>query len=110
MLKQVIVVRSDLDLPRGKLAAQVAHASLEAALRSDALEDWREAGQKKIVVQAELDHLHDVHEHAQRQGLVTALIRDTGHTVVTSGTVTALGIGPADDAKIDKVTGGLDTL
>ena len=50
--KQVILVRQDLQLPKGKLAAQVAHASVEAVLRSDktVVKNWRAEGMKKIVL------------------------------------------------------------
>ena len=53
-LKQVILVRHDLKLPKGKLSAQVAHASVEAVLKSekDKVKEWRTSGQKKVVLKA----------------------------------------------------------
>ena len=50
--KQVILVRQDLKLPKGKLAAQAAHASVEAVLRSDEemVKRWRMEGMAKIVI------------------------------------------------------------
>ncbi len=50
--KQVILVRQDLKLPKGKLAVQVAHASLDAALKSDkkTVEKWKVQGAKKVVL------------------------------------------------------------
>lgn len=113
MLKQVILVRSDLKLPKGKLAAQCAHASLEAALNSsmDALAEWRSAGAKKIVLKvADLKELKRYEALARKERLVAALIADAGHTVLEPGTVTCLGIGPDREEKIDKVTGGLKIL
>jgi PTH2 family peptidyl-tRNA hydrolase len=110
-LKQVIVIRDDLDLPRGKLAAQVAHAAVEASHRSEATEAWRDAGQKKIVVKAlDLTELQSIKEAADANDLATALITDAGKTIIAPGTITCLGIGPADEAKIDKVTGGLSLV
>ena len=52
MYKQVILVRKDLKLPKGKLAAQVAHASVEAVLKSDKdmVKKWRAEGMMKIVL------------------------------------------------------------
>ena len=111
MYKQVIVVRDDLDLPRGKLASQVAHASLEAALRADSevLQAWRQAGAKKIVVRCsdedEMERLAD-----QCGGLSHYLVRDAGKTVVEAGSVTALGIGPSEEELVDEVTGSLVLL
>ena len=109
-MKQVILVRHDLDLPKGKLAAQVAHASLEAALRSEKkiVKRWRDFGMKKVVLKVEnLDELKKCRDHAQRIGLVAAMITDAGLTTVEPGTITCLGIGPDDEEKIDKVTGHL---
>ena len=52
MSKQVILIRQDLQLPKGKLAAQSAHASVEAVLKSDSktIKEWRNEGMAKIVL------------------------------------------------------------
>ena len=49
MYKQVILIRQDLKMPKGKLAAQVAHASVEGLLKShkDDINKWRGEGMKK---------------------------------------------------------------
>jgi peptidyl-tRNA hydrolase, PTH2 family len=112
-LKQVIIVRTDLKLPKGKLAAQVAHASIDAALRGsrDKLEDWRRQGMKKIVLKVEnLSGLEDLQQKARAAKLSNSMITDAGLTVVDPGTVTALGIGPDDEEKLDKLTGKLAML
>lgn len=112
-LKQVILVRSDLKLPKGKLAAQVAHASVEAAHRSDRniYSKWRSEGMKKIVLKVkDLDELHQYNDEAKKLNLVTAVITDAGHTVVEPGTVTCMAIGPDVEAKIDKITGSLKMM
>ena len=51
-LKQVIVVRQDLDMPKGKLAAQVAHASVGAINRANKAKqkNWMQQGMKKVVL------------------------------------------------------------
>jgi len=111
--KQVILVRADLKLPKGKLAAQVAHASLEAALKSfrETVDDWRSEGGKKVVLKVEnQEELVHYKALAQKEKLISALITDAGHTVVEAGTVTCLGIGPDKEDKIDKVTGKLKIL
>lgn len=108
--KQVILVRDDLKLPKGKLAAQVAHASLEAALKSDKriVQKWREEGGKKIVLkvndEAELLNFKDILE---KNKIKTALISDAGHTVLKPGTITCLGTAPEEEDKIDRITGKL---
>jgi peptidyl-tRNA hydrolase, PTH2 family len=109
-MKQVILVRSDLKLPKGKLSAQVAHASVEAVLKSRKanVDAWRAEGMKKIVLRVnDLDELKNYEKLCMAEKLVTALITDAGHTVVEPGTVTCLGIGPDEDTKIDRLTGKL---
>lgn len=108
--KQVILVRDDLKLPKGKLAVQSAHASVDALLKSDkkVIDEWRKEGAKKIVLKvADKKELLKYKQMAEDDGLKTALIKDAGHTVVEPGTVTCLGIGPDLEEKIDKVTGKL---
>ncbi len=108
--KQCIVTREDLKLSKGKFAVQVAHAAISAsewASKSD-LEKWKEGGQKKIVLKVPtLNDLYELKEKARREGLPTALIQDAGLTEIPQGTVTVLGIGPAKEELIDKVTRNL---
>jgi peptidyl-tRNA hydrolase, PTH2 family len=110
MYKQVILVREDLKLPRGKLAAQVAHASLESVSKSDKklVEAWRKQGGKKVVLKVvDENELFKYMSLLENEGIKVALIKDAGHTVVEPGTITCLGVGPDSEEKIDKVTGKL---
>ncbi|MGQ4554543.1 peptidyl-tRNA hydrolase Pth2 [Halobellus sp. GM3] len=109
-MKQAIVARTDLGMGRGKLAAQVAHASLSAYEDAGdrARKRWKGAGQKKIVLKADGEAaLFRLAEEADRLGLPNAIIRDAGHTQLDPGTVTCLAIGPAPEADVDRVTGDL---
>ena len=109
--KQVIMVRKDLDLPKGKMAAQAAHAAVEAAFRSDKkkVDAWRQQGMKKIVLEVRNEkEMLKYSQIAKDAGLVTAVITDAGHTVVEPGTKTCCAIGPDKEKEIDKITGGLD--
>ena len=111
--KQVILVRMDLKLPKGKLAAQAAHASLEAALKSprSVMDDWRYEGAKKVILKVSDDsELKKYEALARKEKLITTLITDAGHTTIPPGTVTCLGIGPDNEEKIDGVTGQLKIL
>lgn len=109
-LKQVIVVRKDLKLKKGKLAAQVAHASLSAAEKSRWKKEWM-GFQKKSVLKCEnLDDLLEIYEDAKKNGLPTELISDAGRTQIPAGTVTCVGIGPAPEDEINKITGKLKLL
>jgi peptidyl-tRNA hydrolase, PTH2 family len=109
-MKQVIVVNEALRLPRGKLAAQVAHAAVAALLEApaDARRNWTRVGMPKVVLRCESEQeLLDLEAAAIRAGLPAALIRDAGHTVVEPGTITCLGIGPAGSDVLDALTGAL---
>lgn len=108
--KQVIVVRQDLRLPKGKMSAQVSHASVEAVLKSDktSVKLWRKQGMKKVVLKVASDkELFKLKGIAEQAWLTTAVITDAGRTVVEPGTVTCMGIGPDKEDKIDRVTGHL---
>lgn len=109
-MKQVIVVNEALRLPRGKLAAQVAHAALGAFLTADPATrtQWLTEGMPKIVVGCpSLEDLLALEVRAKEAGIATFLVRDAGRTVVTEGTVTCLGLGPAEAQTLDTLTGAL---
>ena len=111
--KQVIIVREDLKLPKGKMGAQVAHAAVEAVLKSDrkAVARWRDEGGTKIVLKAKDEkELLKLKAIAEDAGLKCALIIDAGHTVLKPNTMTCLGIGPDDENKIDRITGKLKIM
>lgn len=112
-LKQVIIVRQDLKLQKGKMAAQCAHAAVEAVLKSDndKVKQWRNEGQKKIVLKvADEKELFRYAQIAKDEGLSTAIITDAGKTHIAPGTRTCVGIGPDDEDKIDSVTGDLKII
>lgn len=112
-MKQVILVRKDIKIPKGKLAAQVAHAAVEAVRKSNKsdLKKWKNEGSKKVVLKVkDLDELNQYDKKAQKTGLKTALILDAGRTVFKEATITCLAIGPDEDTKIDKITGKLKIL
>ena len=112
-MKQVILVRQDLKLPKGKLAVQVAHASVEAVLRSkkEIVKEWRKEGMKKVVLKVKDEkELFKYKSMAKENGLVCAVITDAGRTVVEPGTTTTLAIGPDEEDKVDSVTGKLAML
>jgi len=111
--KQVILARKDLRLSKGKLAAQVAHASVDAVLKSDKkmIAKWRDEGMPKVVLSTkDTTELKSLLQKARGLGLVASLITDAGLTEVERGTITAGAIGPDDENKINKVTGNLKLL
>lgn len=109
MTKQVILVREDLDMSKGKCVAQGSHVSVLATRNADeqVVEEWINNGGKKIVLSVESDEqLLDIIESAD--DIPNAKIRDLGHTELEPNTLTAGALGPADEDKIDEYTGQLD--
>jgi len=106
-------VREDLKLDKGKMAAQVAHASVEAALRSDKeiVKKWRLLGMKKVVLKVKnKEELFKYNQIAKDNKLKTAVITDAGKTRIKPGTITCLAIGPDEEEKIDNVTRNLKMM
>jgi PTH2 family peptidyl-tRNA hydrolase len=112
--KLAVVVRTDLGMGRGKIAAQVAHAAVAAVLAGLGgrdLEAWLQEGQPKVVLKvADGAQLQEVVRQARAGGLPVELICDAGRTQVSAGTQTCCALGPADSERIDAVTGGLSLL
>lgn len=112
-MKQVIVVRTDTDMSTGKMVAQGAHAAVGAFRNApgDAAESWLSAGATKVVVKAEgEEELRALQRWASREDVPSYLVTDAGRTDVPTGTVTALGLGPAEDAVLDKRTKDLSLM
>ncbi len=109
-MKQAIVARADLGMGEGKLAAQVAHASLSAYQDAGrkARKKWQGEGQKKVVLRGDSEsQLFALADKADKEGIPYAIARDAGHTQLEPGTVSALAVGPASDDLVDRVTGDL---
>lgn len=125
-VKQVIVVRRDLKMRRGKEIAQGSHASgawlMEAVARSVGPDGravveldpvarvWVTGSWRKVTLQVRSEaELVELHESARALGLRSHLVRDSGRTEFGGvPTLTALAIGPDLAADIDRVTGHLD--
>jgi peptidyl-tRNA hydrolase, PTH2 family len=112
--KLILIVRSDLGMGRGKIAAQAAHAAVAAALAgigTPAFAAWLRDGQPKVVLRAgSEEELHAIADEAAEAGLPVQVIHDAGRTQVAEGTPTCCAIGPADDTAIDAITGQLSLL
>lgn len=111
--KQCIVIRTDLDMGKGKMAAQAAHAAIAAFEQASSIarRRWLAGGQKKVVVRAQSEgELLELYEGARRLGLPCALVHDAGLTQLPPNTLTALGIGPAEAERIDVLTRSLRLL
>jgi len=125
--KQSIIVRNDLNMPKGKTAAQVAHASMGAILTfmsntrgygTDSggvyhyemdvplpVHEWLSGDFAKIVLKCQtVDDLFVLEEKAKVQGIPYKLIKDNGTTVFNEPTITCIAIGPWDAEVIDEMT------
>ena len=133
MIKQVIVWRKDLKVRKGKLAAQIAHASMKVFFdkleetefcdtdsSSDAFvfkvneeeKEWINGLFTKIVVWCNNeDELLQLKEKAENKGILNALVTDSGKTEFNGiPTNTCLAIGPAEENLINDITGHLKLL
>jgi peptidyl-tRNA hydrolase, PTH2 family len=112
--KLAVVVRADLAMGRGKIAAQVAHAAVAAVLANLGTEDlagWLRDGQPKVVLKVtSAGQLQEVIQQAKAAGLPVELVNDAGRTQVAAGTLTCCAIGPAEGQRIDAITAGLPLL
>ena len=114
-IKQVIVVRTDLDMGKGKIAAQVGH---DCVLGSEHVRksnhEWVSQlgeGQEKVVLKvSSLKELEQVKQDAIELDLPWSEVTDAGHTQISPGTITCISIGPAPEEKIDRITGDLKLL
>lgn len=117
-MKQVIVMRKDLNLRKGKLAAQAAHASVRSIVSSGGtvypdtrVNLWLETGMPKIVVGCNTeDELFQLVSKAEETSVRFTIIKDAGSTEVAPGTITCCAFGPDEDHKIDVITGDLKLL
>ena len=116
-MKQVIVIRQDLDMSGGKAVVQGAHASMGAyndsmdrwgPIAGDMSKPWDEGGKTKICLCVYSEQaLLDLAEACEAKNMGHYLVRDHGRTEVAPNTPTALGIGPDFSRHIDKLTGHL---
>lgn len=109
----ILVVRNDLKMGKGKVAAQCSHAAVSAYKQvqrrnPELLKQWEYCGQPKVVVKTpDEESLAELLTHAKVLGLTVSLIQDAGRTQIEPGSRTVLGIGPGPADLIDKVTGHL---
>ena len=114
--KQVIIVRRDVNMGTGKIAAQVAHAAVMGAekvkvSRREWFNSWFAAGQAKVVVKVKnVEELIEVRKLADQLYLPVVQVQDSGLTQIPPGTITCIGIGPAPSELVDKVTRELKLL
>ncbi|XP_059612111.1 probable peptidyl-tRNA hydrolase 2 [Phlebotomus argentipes] len=114
--KMILVVRNDLKMGKGKIAAQCGHAAVGAfqtAMKRvpHIVRRWENSGCAKIAVKVETEEeMMHLRRKADSMRLTTCLIRDAGRTQIEPNSKTVLAIGPAPCHEVDQVTGHLRLL
>ena len=117
-VKLVCLVRQDLRMTAGKVAAQVAHGVLGAyrAIEQEpkhahALRAWLDGGEPTIILGvADEAQLLEMLAAARESGLLTHCVQDAGRTQVEPGSRTVGCVGPGVVDAIDAITGNLALL
>lgn len=121
-LKQVIIFRKDIQMNKGKMIAQGAHAAMMCLTEDvvkmwnqghlDTIWTWAHGEMAKIAVAVDtLEELNELEKKAKEAGLLCYEVIDSGKTVFDGvPTKTCIAIGPADSVEVDKITGALKLL
>lgn len=130
MIKQVIAMRKDLNMRKGKMVSQGSHASLKVffdrIMNRDTMDkdgyikiavtpemiSWIRGAFTKITVSAQSeDEVYQIAEQARLAGIPFSVIIDNGATEFHGQkTTTCVSIGPAEASELDKITGNLQLL
>ena len=130
-IKQYIIVRKDLKMKHGKMAAQVSHASLGAFLnfftmdrkrdqdadlfnlnlsflQNSPMDMWLHGIFTKVILRVDSElELLQLNERLREKGIKTALITDRGLTTFDKPTTTCLGAGPVSSKDVEDIIGHL---
>ena len=133
-VKQVIVVRRDLKMRKGKIAAQSSHASMKVFFDrieeiypdgrihkpntmvigdiTSEMKEWIEGIFTKVVVGCDSEkELYQLKTKAESMNCPVALVIDNGLTVFDGvKTPTCIAVGPAKNEVVDEITGHLKLL
>jgi peptidyl-tRNA hydrolase, PTH2 family len=134
MVKQVVAIRKDLGMRKGKVAAQAAHASMKVFFDrieeiypdarmnkpykiliediTPAMKKWIEGNFKKIVVGVNSEkEIYELSDQAKARNIPASIIIDDGLTEFNGEkTVTCIALGPAESDQIDEITKDLSLL
>ncbi|XP_018301236.1 peptidyl-tRNA hydrolase 2, mitochondrial isoform X2 [Mycetomoellerius zeteki] len=110
--KLILVIRTDLKMGKGKVAAQCSHAAVAAykvaRKHPKILRAWEESGQAKITLKVDSEvALTEIAKQAKDAGLLLTIVQDAGHTQIPAGSKTVCAIGPGPAKLVDQVTGHL---
>ena len=103
--KQVILIRKDIKMGVGKIAAQASHASIYSVMMSDEkiVDEWLNEGMRKIVLKVDSqEELINLEKILEENNIKSLIVMDAGNTQIPAHTITAMGIEILESDKIDK--------
>lgn len=118
-VRMALVIRQDLGMQKGKIAAQCCHAALgcyrliatdpsKVSYNPTMVNRWLRGGQAKITLKCpDKDVMDELYAKAIQLGVNATVIHDAGRTQIAAGSATVLGLGPAPKAVLDQITGEL---
>ncbi|AMD22648.1 HHL122Cp [Eremothecium sinecaudum] len=118
-VRMALVIRQDLPMTKGKIAAQCCHSALatyrlmaenpeRSSYNPELLSRWLHGGQAKITLKCpDKTVMDELYAKAMAYNVNCYITHDAGRTQITSGTATVLGLGPAPKAVLDEITGSL---
>lgn len=118
-VRMALVIRQDLGMQKGKVAAQCCHAALACyrLIATDPLREsynmaltqrWLSGGQAKITLKCpDKETMDELFAKALSLGVNSYVVHDAGRTQIAAGSATVLGLGPAPKAVMDQITGEL---
>ena len=112
-MKQVMIVRTDLKMGKGKIAAQCCHGAIGAYKKADPkkIKKWESEAYAKVVLKVKtLEELQDLKQQADKKGVSNYLVVDAGRTQIPASSTTVLALGPDEDKILDEITGDLKLL
>ena len=112
-MKQVMIVRTDLKMRKGKIAAQCCHGSIGAYKKTapEKIRKWENEDYAKVVLKVQTkEELIELKKLADEKGISNYLVVDAGRTQIPTSSITVLALGPDEDEIIDEVTGDLKLL
>ncbi|XP_075213848.1 peptidyl-tRNA hydrolase 2, mitochondrial-like [Lycorma delicatula] len=108
-----LIVNSSLKMGKGKIAAQCGHAIISLCKKANKnskklLKEWIEEGQDiTLFTVNSSENFDDLMQMAEMESLNQCVIADAGRTQIKSGSLTVMGLGPADIETINRVVGQL---
>ena len=113
MNKLCLVVRKDLKMYAGKIAAQCCHATIGILKKNKKykIKMWSGMGEKIVVLKCkDAEEMYKIQCKAKLNNISTYLVMDAGLTEVEPGTVTVLAIGIEIEDKLNLIISNLKLL